>query len=52
VLSLLVTAIGAVLLTFMITVEGEPGAIPLLVFLLGAGWFVLTLVRSKASFPK
>lgn len=49
VLSMLLMAIGAVLLSYMITVEDEPGMIPLLVFLLGMGWFFITLSRSKAS---
>lgn len=49
VLSMLLMAIGAVLLSYMITVEDEPGMIPLLVFLPGMGWFFITLFRSKAS---
>jgi hypothetical protein len=49
VLSMLLMAIGAVLLSYMITVEDEPGMVPLLVFLLGMGWFFITLSRSKAS---
>ena len=31
-------AVGAVLLAFMVTVEGEPGALPLGLMLLGGGW--------------
>lgn len=36
-LSILITAIGILLMIYMITVESEPGAIPLLLILLGAG---------------
>jgi len=39
VLSLLMIAIGAVLVVAMITVESAPGAVPLVVVVLGAGWF-------------
>ncbi|MBK6540944.1 MAG: hypothetical protein IPG10_06625 [Flavobacteriales bacterium] len=46
---MLLMAIGAVLLSYTITVEDEPGMVPLLVFLLGMGWFFITLSRSKAS---
>lgn len=49
VLSLLLTAIGAVMLTYMITAEDEPGAIPLLVFLAGLAWFIITLRKSRTS---
>ncbi|HAC15734.1 MAG TPA: hypothetical protein DCE78_07295 [Bacteroidetes bacterium] len=35
-------AIGLVLLTYMITVESEPGAIPLLLILVGTIWFFVT----------
>jgi len=52
VLSVLMMAIGAVMLTYMITAEDEPGLIPLLVFLLGTGWFIITLFRSKAAQSK
>lgn len=47
VLSLLMMAIGAVMLGAMVSIEGEPGMIPLLVFALGTGWFCLTLFRSR-----
>ncbi len=52
VLSLLLTAIGAVLMSYMIIVESEPGLIPLLMVLVGVGWFYITLFRSKASHNK
>jgi hypothetical protein len=49
VLSLLLTAIGAVMLTYMITAEDEPGAIPLLAFLVGLAWFINTLRKSGTA---
>ena len=52
VLSVLMIAIGAVLLFLMITVEGEPGAIPLGMILAGMGWFAITLFRSRTSHNK
>jgi len=47
-LSLLTMAIGFEMLMFMIIVESEPGAIPLLLILLGAGWFFLARARARA----
>lgn len=46
VLSVLLIAIGAVLLTYMVVVEQEPGLPPLVLITLGTGWF-LTVVRGK-----
>lgn len=43
VLSVLVIGIGAVLLGFMMAVEGEPGAVPLFLILVGAAWSFITL---------
>ena len=40
-------AIGLVLLTYMITVESEPGAIPLLLILVGTIWFFVTKSRNR-----
>ncbi|MFP8488841.1 hypothetical protein ACKGJO_07040 [Gracilimonas sp. Q87] len=44
-LSLLTIFIGIALLTFMVIVENEPGAIPLALILVGTGWYFFT--RSK-----
>ncbi len=44
-LSLLVLLVGIILLVFMIITEDEPGAIPLLLVIFGAGWYLFT--RSK-----
>lgn len=41
-LSVLLAVIGIVLMTFMIIVESEPGALPLLLILVGAGWYFIT----------
>lgn len=45
-LSVLLIAIGAVLLTYMLVVEQEPGLPPLVLITLGTGWF-LTVMRGK-----
>jgi hypothetical protein len=37
--------LGAALLTFMVTVEGEPGALPLGLLLAGTAWMVLARRR-------
>ncbi len=47
-LSVLITAIGIVLLVFMITVESEPGAIPLLLITFGTGWYFVTRYRIQS----
>lgn len=39
ILSIAVLAIGIMLLLFMITYEGEPGAIPLILIILGTSGF-------------
>ena len=48
-LSVLTIVIGVALMIMMIVVEDEPGAIPLLLIVLGTGWFFVTrfLVRSR-----
>lgn len=44
-LSLMTIFIGLVLVTFMIVIEDEPGALPLALIVIGTGWYYLT--RSK-----
>ncbi|MEQ8524982.1 hypothetical protein [Gracilimonas sp.] len=44
-LSMLTTLFGFILLVFMIVVEDEPGAIPLLLIVAGTVWFFI--IRSK-----
>jgi hypothetical protein len=38
-----------VLLIYMISVESEPGAIPLLLMVGGTGWYFITRFRSQSS---
>lgn len=47
-LSALTVLVGAVLLTYMIYVEDEPGAIPFLFLIVGAGWYVITRIRGHS----
>lgn len=44
-LSALTIVFGVALLVFMIVTEDEPGAIPLLLILVGAGWYFITRYR-------
>ena len=44
-LSLLVLLIGAGLMARQMYADDEPGAIPLLLVLVGVGWFLITRVR-------
>lgn len=47
VLSLLTILLGAVLLIYMIKVEDEPGAVPLILIIFGIVWFFVNLYQSK-----
>lgn len=49
ILSLVILTIGLVLLVYMIRVESEPGALPLLLIVIGAGWYVATRARRRAQ---
>jgi len=40
--SLLITLLGVLLLIYMIVVEDEPGAIPLLLIIIGSIWYIFT----------
>ncbi|MBR9916350.1 hypothetical protein GYB29_01355 [bacterium] len=46
-LSILLMTLGLILMIFMITVEDEPGAIPLFMILTGIVWFYKTRLRNK-----
>lgn len=46
-LSVLTFAVGLVLMVGKIWADSEPGAIPLLLVLLGAGWYFATRVRLR-----
>ncbi|NBC28014.1 MAG: hypothetical protein GVY08_14220 [Bacteroidetes bacterium] len=48
-LSLLLTFIGIVLATYMVIVESEPGALPLLLIVAGAGWFFIARSNSRSQ---
>lgn len=47
VLSALLIALALGLLVFMVTVESEPGALPLLLLVLGIGWHVAARRRVR-----
>lgn len=44
-LALLMTVVGVTLAIFMIVIEDEPGALPLLMIIIGASWYII--IRSK-----
>ena len=48
ILSVIVTLIGAALLVFMITQEGEPGAVPLIMITVGIGWYLASGYYSRS----
>ena len=41
ILSVVTVVIGVVLMLYMITVEGEPGGIPILLVVFGMGWYFI-----------
>ena len=47
ILSLLTVFLGFVLLIYMIMVEDEPGALPLLLIITGVVWFILSRNQIK-----
>lgn len=47
-LSALTIVIGALLMTYMIYVESEPGALPLLLVVGGTGWYFITRARIRS----
>src|ERR671916_271251 len=47
-LSALTIAIGFVLMLGKIYADSEPGAIPILLVVLGMGWYFITRVRSRS----
>lgn len=50
--SILTIGLGIVLLIYMITVEGEPGALPLLLIIGGSIWFLVNRYLIKKQLPK
>lgn len=49
ILSALTIALGAALLVYMVTVEDEPGALPLLLIIAGSGWHLVTRRRDRSQ---
>jgi hypothetical protein len=47
-LSLLTVAVGLVLMAYMVFAESEPGAIPLLLIVLGSGWYIFTRLKARS----
>jgi hypothetical protein len=45
----LILTLGLLLLSYMIVVEGEPGAVPLLLVLAGGVWLYVVRRRSRSS---
>jgi len=50
-LSTLTILVGVILMTYMIYEEREPGAIPLLLIVLGIGWYFVPQFRSRSHNP-
>jgi hypothetical protein len=48
-IAVFVLAIGLVLMTYMITVESEPGLLPLVLVLVGSIWSVVAWRRARRS---
>lgn len=40
--------VGILLMTFTITTESEPGALPLLLVVVGTGWYIITRFRLRS----
>lgn len=47
--ALITLTIGLALLIYMITVEDEPGALPLLMIIIGAVWYFIIRAKMKAQ---
>lgn len=48
ILSALTIALGVLLLVYMVTVEDEPGALPLMLIIAGTGWHLVTRRRTRS----
>lgn len=48
-LSGITAAIGVILMIYMITIESEPGAIPLLLTVTGTGWYFFTRYKIRSQ---
>jgi hypothetical protein len=47
VLSIVITLLGVSLLTYMILIEDEPGAVPLFLIFIGIAWFFFNRHKMK-----
>ncbi|MBU1097066.1 MAG: hypothetical protein KKB34_11345 [Bacteroidetes bacterium] len=47
ILSVIILLIGAILLIYMITVEDEPGALPLFLIIIGTVWIIINRYQIK-----
>jgi hypothetical protein len=45
--SILTILLGLILMLYMIIVEDEPGALPLLLIIIGTAWFSIIQIRNK-----
>lgn len=48
-LAVLTMAAGLLLLAYMVAVESEPGAVPLLLIVVGIGWLIYARARLRAQ---
>lgn len=48
----IILLVGILLLTYMIIIEDEPGAVPLLMILTGAGWIARIRYQKKKLVPE
>jgi hypothetical protein len=49
ILAIMLSVTGITLLIYMITVEDEPGAVPLILIILGIVWYVLNQNRNRTQ---
>ena len=47
ILAIIILLIGVILLIYMITVEGEPGALPLVLVIIGIVWSIINRYQIK-----
>ena len=52
IMSIVILALGIVLVTYMIKVEDEPGALPLFLILTGTVWFFINRYQIKKQWRK
>lgn len=49
IIPLLIAALGVILLIYMILVEDEPGAVPLIMIFIGLAWYFISRSRFKSQ---